>query len=71
MAASYDTVARVLHVVRRHVDDRTVLKIALDLLDVPGNRSFRDTVQRLYESIPKAPGYEGLTDVDLDHLRRR
>ena len=47
MSASHDTVEKVLDVVLKHVDRRTAGKIIDELLDIPGNQSFRDTVVRL------------------------
>lgn len=47
MVASNDTVDRVFAVVERHVDRATLSKILTDLTEVPGNKSFRDTIERL------------------------
>jgi hypothetical protein len=47
MAASNDTVEKILNVVEKHVGSTTILKIFEDLVKVPGNKSFRDTVERL------------------------
>lgn len=46
---SAKTVEEVLSVVNRHVDRETLLRIVNDLLDVPGNASFRDSVRALAE----------------------
>jgi hypothetical protein len=47
MAASDATVAQVLVVIERHVDRKTLRAIVQDLLEVPGNQSFRDTISKL------------------------
>jgi lysozyme family protein len=46
MAASDHTVAEVLRVIRKHVDQATLEKIMDELLDVPGNESFRKLCSR-------------------------
>jgi hypothetical protein len=51
MAASDHTVAEVLRVIRKHVDQATLEKIMDELLDVPGNESFRETIQKLAEAV--------------------
>jgi hypothetical protein len=57
MAASDQTVRGVLRVIRKHVDQATLEKIMDELLDVPGNESFRDTIQKLATAVQerKAP----------------
>lgn len=40
-------------IVRRHVSDETFANIVNDLKEVPGNTSFRDTIQRLVEKVEK------------------
>lgn len=47
MVASYDTVERIYKAVRNHVTDKQMEKIVDELLQVPGNKSFRDTIIRL------------------------
>ena len=47
MIASNDTVEKVLDVVAKHVSPKTLLKIAEGLVEVPGNKSFRDTVEKI------------------------
>jgi hypothetical protein len=44
MVASVNTVDQVLEVLEKHVDPATMVKILDELLDVPGNKSFRDTI---------------------------
>jgi hypothetical protein len=51
MAASDQTVRDVLKVMRKHVDQPTLEKIMDELLDVPGNESFRETIQKLAEAV--------------------
>ena len=51
MAASLDTVEKVIQVVLRHVDKETALKIVRDLERVPGNKSFRDTIERMNRTL--------------------
>jgi len=53
MAASDNTVREVLRVIRKHVDQATLEKIMDELLDVPGNESFRETIQKLAEAVQK------------------
>ena len=47
MVASVDTITQVIQVVRKHVSDETMQVIIQELLQVPGNKSFQDTVQRM------------------------
>ena len=51
MAASDQTVREVLRVIQNHVDQATLEKIVDELLDVPGNESFRETIQKLAEAV--------------------
>ena len=57
MAASDQTVREVLRVIQNHVDEATLEKIMDELLDVPGNESFRETIQKLATAVQgrKAP----------------
>ena len=48
MAASKSTVERVLEVILKYVPKETALKILEELMTVPGNKSFRDTIKRMY-----------------------
>ena len=48
MAASKSTVERVLEVILKHVPKETALKILEELMTVPGNESFRDAIERIY-----------------------
>lgn len=47
MTASYKTVEAVYSAVRRYVTDRQMELIIDDLLQIPGNKSFKDTIKRL------------------------
>ena len=61
MVASNDTVQQILNVIQRHVDRPTVKRIVEDLMSVSGNKSFRDTIERMYNS---------LDDVQISRRRR-
>ena len=47
MSASYETVKLVYKAVRRQVTDQQMECIIDELLQVPGNHSFRETIRRL------------------------
>ena len=47
MPASDDTIREIAKALRRHVDAATLEKIVNELLDVPGNRSFWETIEAL------------------------
>ena len=49
MAASWDTVKAIYTVMRRHVTDEQIQKILVDLYNIDGNKSFRDTIYRLVQ----------------------
>ena len=51
MAASHETVAQIVEVVKKHVGKRTLEYIVIDLLKVDGNQSFRDTIQRMADRL--------------------
>ena len=53
MVASYETVEAVIEVVRKYVDEETFGKIVVELLEVAGNDSFEETMQRLAEKHSK------------------
>ena len=44
MTASNDTTREIAKALRHHVDAATLEKIVNELLDVPGNRSFREAI---------------------------
>jgi len=45
--ASNETIKWIIHVLRLHLTDKQIRAILQDLLKVPGNKSFTDTVQAL------------------------
>ena len=47
MLASNDTIREIAKALRRHVDAATLEKVVNELLDVPGNRSFREAIEAL------------------------
>jgi hypothetical protein len=47
MPASNDTIREIAKALRRHVDASTLEEVINDLLDVPGNRSFREAIEAL------------------------
>jgi hypothetical protein len=55
MAASDATVHEIAKALRRHVDQQTLEKVINDLLDVPGDKSFRDTVEKLAHALTTRP----------------
>lgn len=53
MVASHETVEAVITVLRRHVSEATLRKIVIDLLRVPGNNSFRDTIRLIADKLTR------------------
>ena len=53
MDGSKDPVQEIGKVLRKHVDHATLQKIIEDLQDVPGNKSFRDVIERLSHELMK------------------
>ena len=51
MAASDATVREIAKALRRHVDQQTLEKVINDLLDVPGDKRFRDTIEQLAHAL--------------------
>ena len=47
MAASYETIDKVFEIIKKHVDDDVFKAIITDLMEVKGNSSFRETINRL------------------------
>ena len=47
MSASNDTMREIAKALRRHVDAETLEKVVNELLDVPGDKSFRDAIETL------------------------
>ena len=56
MAASDATVREIAKALRRHVDQQTLEKVINDLLDVPGDKGFRDTVEQLAHDLTARSG---------------
>ncbi len=56
MAASKSTVEQVLEVILKHVSKETALKIIEELTSVPGNKSFRDTIERMHQRVGRVGG---------------
>ena len=47
MTTPSDPIREIANALRRHVDAATLEKVVNELLDVPGNRSFRDEIEIL------------------------
>ena len=47
MPASNDAMREVAKALRRHVDAATLEKVVNELLDIPGNRDFRNDIEQL------------------------
>jgi hypothetical protein len=47
MSASSDTMCEIAKALRRHLDTAALEKVVNELLDVPGNRDFRDSIEEL------------------------
>ena len=47
MSASNDTMREIAKALRRHVDAETLEKVVNELLDVRGNRDFREAIEEL------------------------
>ena len=47
MPGADDTIREIAKVRRRHVEKRTLERIVNDLLDVPGDRSFREATEQI------------------------
>jgi len=53
MDASKDALIEIGRVLRKHVDRATLRNIIDDLQEVPGNKAFRDTIERLSHELIK------------------
>ena len=51
MPRADDTIREIAKVLRRHVEKRTLERIVNDLLDVPGDRSFRDAIEQIAQKV--------------------
>ena len=47
MPPSDDSIREIAKALRRHVDAATLETVVNELLDVPGNKSFRDAIEAL------------------------
>jgi hypothetical protein len=47
MTISNDAISEIAKALRRHIDAATLEKVVNELLDVPGNRSFREAIEAL------------------------
>ena len=47
MAASEAAVREIAKILRKHVDQKTLQKVVDDLLEIRGDKSFRDTIETL------------------------
>ena len=47
MVASNDTVKLMLEIIRRHVTENQLRAIIVELMLVPGNSSFRETIKKM------------------------
>jgi hypothetical protein len=47
MVASYDTIVGIYDIMRKHCTKEQLDKIILDLMDIRGNKSFRESIDRL------------------------
>ena len=47
MTTSHDTIREIAKALRHHVDAATLEKVVNELLDVPGNRDFRNAIEEL------------------------
>jgi hypothetical protein len=48
-----DPIREIANALRHHVDAATLEKIVNELLDVPGNRSFRDAIEALARELTR------------------
>ena len=55
MDASKDPLIEIGRVLRRHLDRATLGQIIEDLQDVPGDKTFRDAVERLSQELMREP----------------
>ena len=55
MDTSNDPLIEIGRVLRKHVDRATLDQIIEDLQDVPGDKTFRDAVERLSQELMREP----------------
>jgi hypothetical protein len=51
MVASVNTVEKVMSVILKYVDKDNINNMILELEEIPGNKSFLDTIQRLRQQL--------------------
>ena len=49
MVASHYTMANVIQTLRKHLDDETIIDILQKLKQIDGNKSFKQTIERMIE----------------------
>jgi leucyl aminopeptidase len=54
--AASDAVREIAKALRNHVDPEALEKIANDLLDVPGDKIFRETIAQFTQALMTPPG---------------
>ena len=64
MPPSDDTIRKIAEAFRRHVDAATLEKIINELLDVPGNKSFRDAIETLARELMQRSDCRGRSTND-------
>ena len=52
-ATDEDTMREIATALRRHVDQKSLQQVINDLLDVPGDKSFRDRIETLAHELLK------------------
>ena len=55
MDTSNDVLTEIGRVLRKHVDRATLGQIIDDLQEVPGNKTFRDAIERLSHELMREP----------------
>ena len=51
MEVSDQAVREIVRVIRKHVDQATLERMVEELIDVPGNKNFRDLVQVIADEV--------------------
>jgi hypothetical protein len=65
MVVSNLTAEKIYEVVKKHVTDQQMRAILKSLMTVPGNKSFRETVEKLWEldAVNRCEPKKGTSDV--------
>jgi hypothetical protein len=71
MAASNDAVREIVKVLRQYVDHATLERVVNDLLDMPGNKGFRDTIEVLAHGLVATKAVSTAEHAALAKKRRR